>query len=176
MSNSEKSLTTVNTRLSLLDNSLSNENNLDLIRQSAKAKLVFMYQKLTAQQLINQNKAAKLLDNNSKLNDSLANKFSGMRHEYEFDYENELGSWLSEKSNQSAFEFNQNDESNLKFASLSGRSSPVKPADEWISRWSYLADNPVINEGIGAKSQPKTSKEILKEIARLTNGTTPKNK
>jgi len=105
--------------------------------------------------------------------------FLGLRHEYEFDYENEIGNWLSQESSL-VFDTKATSSNN----SVAINVATVE-AEESTSGWSYQsASNNKMGGAVDlslppktpprAISRPKTSKEILKEIVRLTNGTTPK--
>jgi hypothetical protein len=92
-----------------------------------------------------------------------------MRNEYEFDYENEIGNWLSEQSSSQVFDTTKQ--------TVSSSRSSANDVDG-STGWSYVNAEKVsdVKRELASPAnepKPKTSKEILKEIIRLTNGTTP---
>lgn len=101
-----------------------------------------------------------------------------MRHEYEFDYENEIGSWLSEQSSSLLFDTTKQ---TISSNQSSAHDVNARDQDESSTGWSYVNSVHVKKAAQDLSQQqqqqqqpkPKTSKEILKEIVRLTNGTTP---
>lgn len=96
-----------------------------------------------------------------------------MRHEYEFDYENEIGSWLSEQSSSLLFDTTKQ--------TISSNQSSAHDVSYYVDTGSHVkktTQQDTSSQEISLHQQqqqtkPKTSKEILKEIVRLTNGTTP---
>lgn len=95
-----------------------------------------------------------------------------MRHEYELDYENEIGSWLSAQSSSLLFDTTKKTISSSQ--SSAHDVSYYADTDRHVKKTSQQdTSSQEISLQQHQQTKPKTSKEILKEIVRLTNGTTP---